>query len=357
MAAMIPNEAYDDLFINRAEDLLLARNLTSALESFYVAEAKGADPDRCAAGRWMVYMLRGNFTAAWRESDAIRKRGGPDPHRFWNGEEISGRRVIVRCLRGFGDTVQFIRYAALLNDRAAKVIWEVAPAMKHLAPCFDAVEHVVTWEDECREGQDWDMQIEVLELPYIFRTTVVELPIASRYLVLPSRTVRQAGMEMGSRTVPRIGIVWSAGSWNAERSIPVALLCPLIETAGCEFWNLQGGSERHAGAEFDASLRLRDSGGCNDGLLSLAGVISQLNLVITVDTLAAHLAGSLGVSVWLLLQHAADWRWLEGRDDSPWYPSLRIFRQPAPGAWSDVIEAIEQKLQQWVRVKDRRRSA
>jgi hypothetical protein len=351
IAAMIPNEAHDHALLHRAELLLAARRLTLALESFCIAEAKGADPDRCAGGRWMVYMLRGNFTAAWEQSDVIRKRGGPDRHRFWNGEEISGRRVIVRCLHGFGDTVQFIRYAALLNDRAAKVIWEVSPAMKHLAPCFDAVEHVVTWEDECREGDDWDMQIEVMELPYICRTTVAELPIASRYLALPSRTVRQAAIEMGPRTIPRIGIVWSAGSWNAARSIPVALFRPLFETGECEFWNLQGGPDREVG------ITLRDSAGCNDGVVSLAGVISQLDLVITVDTLAAHLAGSLGVPVWLLLQYAADWRWMEGRNDSPWYPSLRIFRQPAPGAWEAVVGTVENKLKAWLRARDRRHSA
>jgi hypothetical protein len=104
-------------------------------------------------------------------------------------------------------------------------------------------------------------------------------------------------------------------------------------------------------------MPLRDSAGCNDGVVSLAGVISQLDLVITVDTLAAHLAGSLGVPVWLLLQYAADWRWMEGGNDSPWYPSLRIFRQPAPGAWPDVVEAVERKLQQRVRVSDRTRTA
>jgi hypothetical protein len=348
---MTPDEAHCDAFLRRAEILLAARELTRALECFYISEAKGADPDRCAAGRWMVYMLRGNFAAAWRESDAIRDRDGPDLHRFWNGEDICGRRVIVRCLHGFGDTVQFICYAALLNNRATKVTWEVSPAMKHLVPCFHAVEHVVTWEDECREGRDWDMQIEVLELPYIFRTTVAELPIASRYLAVPSRTIRQATMEMGARTVPRIGVVWSAGSWNAARSIPVALLRPLLETPGCEFWNLQGGPDREAG------IPLRDSVGCNDGVLPLAGLISQLDLVITVDTLAAHLAGSLGVPVWLMLQYAADWRWMEGRNDSPWYPSLRIFRQPAGGTWSIVVEALERKLQQWLLLKGRRRSA
>ncbi|MFL6305056.1 MAG: hypothetical protein ACJ72H_16110 [Candidatus Sulfotelmatobacter sp.] len=354
---MIPNKARSNASLSRAELLLAARKLPLALDSFYNAEAKGGDRDRYAAGRWMVHMLRGDFAAAWQESDVIRARGAPDQHRVWNGEAIEGRRVIVRCLHGFGDTVQFIRYAAQLNDRAAKVIWEVSPAMKHLVPYFHAVKHVVTWYETCQEGRDWDMEIEVMELPYIFRTKVAELPITSNYLSLPGSTVRQVARELGPRTGPRIGVVWGAGSWNAARSIPVALLRPLFEITGCEFWNLQGGALRQAGAELENVVPLRESAACHEGVLNLAAVISQLDLVITVDTLAAHLAGSLGVPACVMLQHAADWRWMEGRNDSPWYPSLRIFRQPRPGDWADVVRRVGAKLQQWLYADDRKQSA
>ena len=354
---MSRDEARSDALIRKADELLAARKLLSALECFDGAQASGINPDRCAAGRWMIHMLRGNFVAAWQESDAIRRRGAPDPNRFWNGKDIRGRRVIIRCLHGLGDTVQFIRYACELNNRAAKVIWEVSPAMQHLARCFHAVEHVVTWEDECADGRDWDMQLEVMELPYMFRTTVADLPVAARYLTLPQKTIRQAARQMGPRMVPHIGVVWGAGSWNATRSIAIALLRPLFETEGCEFWNLQGGSIRQAYSELGAGGALRDAAACNDGVLHLAGVISQLDLVITVDTLAAHLAGSLGLPVWLMLQHATDWRWMEGRNDSPWYPSLRIFRQPEPGVWTDVILAVKDKLREWLHAYDTRRSA
>jgi hypothetical protein len=354
---MIPDRPHADALLSRAELLLASRKLSLALESFDSAEAEGSDAYRCAAGRWMVHMLKGDFAPAWEESDAIRAGGVPDPHRFWNGEATWGRRVIVRCLHGFGDTVQFIRYAAPLNERAAKVIWEVSPAMKHLLPYFHAVEHVITWDDTCQQGLDWDMQIEVMELPYIFRTTVVELPIAETYLALPSSPVRQVAREMGARTVPRIGIVWAAGSWNSARSIAPELLRPIFETTGCEFWNLQGGALRRAEVELETGVALRESAACHDGVLRLAAVMSQLDLVITVDTLAAHLAGSLGIPVWLMLQYAADWRWMEGRNDSPWYPSLRIFRQPRPGAWEDVVRSVKGKLQQWLHAQDRKQSA
>ncbi len=326
-----------------AEELLAHRALRRAMECFNRAEARGADADRCSAGRWMVSTLRGDFASAWRENDRVRERGAPDGNRFWQGDDIAHKRVIVRCLHGFGDTVQFIRYAVLLNSRAAKVIWEVPPAMKALASCFRGVDHVLPWREEDGACSDWEVQVEVTELPYVFRSSVADLPIARRYIDLPTATVRRAAREMGRKTAPRVGLVWGAGSWNTARSMPPVLMRLLLACEGCEFWNLQGGPSRQIGG----GERLRDSPGCVGGLLPLAGAISQLDLVITVDTLAAHLAGSLEIPTWLMLQYAADWRWMDGRDDSPWYPSMRIFRQPAPNRWTDVVGAVRAELWLW----------
>lgn len=340
---MTPHEAEAAQLFTEAEELLAHRALRPAIECFNRAEARGADADRCSAGRWMVSTLRGDFASAWRENDRVRERGAPDANRYWQGDDIAHKRVIVRCLHGFGDTVQFIRYAVLLNSRAAKVIWEVPPAMEALASCFRGVDHVQPWREEYRACPDWDVQVEVTELPYLFRTTVADLPIASRYIDLPAATIRRAAREMGRKTAPRVGLVWSAGSWNTARSMPSELVRLLLRCEDCEFWNLQGGPSRQIGGD----EQLRDSPGCDDGLLPLAGVISQLDLVITVDTLAAHLAGSLGIPTWLKLQYAADWRWMDGCDDSPWYPSMRIFRQPAPNRWIDVVEAVRAELWCW----------
>ncbi len=341
----------EDALLSAAESLLELRQLDGVLDLLSRAQGRGADPDRCAASRWMAAMLQGDFELAWRESDAIRRRGAPDEHRMWQGENITGRRVIVRCLHGFGDTVQFLRYACLLNRRAAKVIWEMSPAMIDIARCFHGVEHVLAWGAECVAGRDWDVQIEVMELPYIFRTTVADLPIASSYLRLPDAIIGRVAKEMGPGERPRVGVVWGAGTWNESRSIPFRLLHPLLEIGECEFWNLQGGPCR---AEPEGAALLRDTAACNDGILCLAGVISQIDLVLTVDTLAAHLAGALGVPAWLMLQHAADWRWMATRTESPWYPSLRILRQPSPGAWDHVVHAAVERLHIWLQQEQRR---
>jgi hypothetical protein len=333
-----------------AEQLLNQRHLPAALACFDLAQRKGAEPDRCAAGRWMIWMLQGKFEEAWRESDAILRRGAPTPHRFWNGESIRGKRVIVRCLHGFGDAVQFLRYMPALQSVASNVILEVPPRMLSLARCIRGVDQVITWGEAAPpQPPAWDVQIEVTELPYFFRTRQRDLPVATRYLRLPQQAQRSAAAAIRGPESIHAGVVWSSGEWNLTRSIPLADLRPLFEDPAVTFWNLQGGEVRNQWRELGSALNLRDTPAlCADaGLVPLAAIISRLDLVITVDTLAAHLAGALGRPTWLLLQHAADWRWMHARDDSPWYPSLRIFRQPRQGDWASVVTQLREALTEW----------
>lgn len=327
--------------LDQAERRLQRRKLGEALQAFDEAEAAGADRDRCAGGGWLVRMLSGDFGGAWRESDAIRARGGEDAHRFWNGEDLRGKRVILRCLHGFGDAVQMLRYAPRLKAMCARLIVEVSPRFAELARCFTGVDEVVTWEQDAPE---WDAQVEVMELPYLFRTEIAELPLAERYLEVPGTVRAQVSDAMGERQRPRIGIVWAAGEWNPARNLPFHLMKRLV--GGCEFWSLQGGVEQARWSEL-RSEGLRDAAECGEGLLTLAAVIAELDLVITVDTLAAHLAGALGTPAWVMLQYAADWRWMTGREDSPWYPSLRLFRQSSAGDWEGVVETVRGCLEAW----------
>lgn len=339
-----------DALLGYAEDLLDARRLIAALAQFNAAQTAGASPDCCAAGRWMAWMLLGNFEEAWRESDAIRRRGAPDPHRFWNGEDIRCRDVVLRCLHGFGDAVQMLRFCPQIADRCSSLTVEVPPRLLELAPCFEGVERVITWGALApEEPARWDVQLEIMELPYFFRTTRHQLPIATKYLHVPTLVERRVSGVMGSRRAPRVGIVWAAGDWNPARSLPLFQMQPLLETAGCEFWNLQGGLEhRTEWEELQGRKGHRDAAECGDGILTLAAVIEQLDLVITVDTLAAHLAGALGKPAWVLLEHVADWRWMEGHPDSPWYPSLKLYRQNTPENWPSIIEHVRVDLSRWL---------
>lgn len=296
----------------------------------------------------MAHALHGDLPAAWEESAAIRSRGLDEGTCFWKGEKLAGKRVIVRCLHGFGDAVQFFRYAPQLNALAARVVWEVPPALQELARCFRGADNVISWESRHSFARSWDVQVEAMELPCIFETRIDDLPLAAKYLRLPGRTVATVSRRMGTKTSPRVGIVWAAGGWNPSRSIPPHFLRRLLNVTGCELWNLQGGTVRQAWRGIPNCPTLRDAAACGEGILPLAAVISHLDLVIAVDTLAAHLAGALGVPAWLMLQYAADWRWMTERSDSPWYPSLRLFRQPSPDDWASVLRDIEAKLQRWL---------
>lgn len=334
------------LLLARAEELLAGRKLSPALHAFQCAQAHGADAARCAAGRWMVHALRGDYSAAGCESAAISASGLDDENCLWRGEEIAGKRLIVRCLHGSGDAVHFLRYAPQLKARAARVVWQVAPELLRIARCFRGVDQVVSWESRQPCARSWDVQAEIMELPRIFETSSADLPIATNYLRLPTSVTSPVASRMGRKKLPRVGVVWAAGEWNPSRSIPFRLFRRVLRTTGCEIWNLQGGTARRETGGFASGLLMRDADECGSGILPLAAVIQQLDLVITVDTLAAHLAGALGVPAWVLLQYAADWRWMTERNDSPWYPSLRLFRQPVQGEWCSVLREVETSLQE-----------
>ena len=323
--------------LDHAHELLVLRDLPAANNAFHRAEALGAPCDPCSGGRWSTAMLAGNFEAAWHECDTLRQRNAPDPHRLWTGEAVAGKHIVVRALHGFGDAVQMLRYAPLLQQMAASVIYELPPRLIDIAPYFTGVTNIITWGEQApTKPPSWDLQIEIMELPYLFRSAANDLPSATRYINLPLDCLDQAADVMRESGEPRIGLVWAAGEWNPGRSIPLELFRPLLNDSRYSLWNLQGGPANEASNTPMHNANVL----CGDGILPLAHTIARLDLVITVDTLAAHLAGALGKPVWLLIQHAADWRWMTDRMDSPWYPSMRLFRQPTPGDWSSVVTNV-----------------
>jgi hypothetical protein len=335
-----------DAWLMHAEKLLQRRHIAFAAAAFDHAELLGADPDQCSAGRWLLAMLSGKFESAWREGDAIRRRGTPDANRFWQGEDISGKRVIVRCLHGLGDAIQFLRYAPLLRNRTGRLIVQVPPRFVELAVYLDGVDEVITWGGGGGGPEpDWDVQIEVIELPYLFRTVQDDLPVATNYLKLPREVLDNAYAKPDLPGNFQVGLVWAGGEWNTSRSVPLELMTPLLQTGGCEFWNLQGMPARADWVRFSDFDGCHSAEHCADSVLGLAGLIAQLDLVITTDTLAAHLAGALGTPAWVMLEYAADWRWMHGREDCPWYPSVRLFRQKARGNWHSVVQQLRANLE------------
>ena len=322
-------------WLTQAENELRALRVREALTQFDRAEAAQSDPDVCAAGRWRCHMLLGNFENAWQESDLIDARAKPDPNRFWDGRPLEGNRVLIRCLHGLGDTIQFIRYAPLIRKIARSLIIEAQPKLKVLLKQSNLADEVITWSDP---DPEWDQQVEIVELPRIFRTTLQTIPHAVPYLYAPA----EPSLATNHSDSLRVGIAWSSSTFNPARSIPIQQLAPMFSIPGFSFFGLQAGPEhaelqpwsRHITDLHDRVATIHDT----------ASVLKSLDLVISVDTMTAHLAGALAVPVWTLLPYECDWRWMLHRDDSPWYPTMRLFRQSEPGNWSAVIERVMQAL-------------
>jgi hypothetical protein len=288
--------------------------------------------------RWMWHMRRGEFAAAWRISDLVlRQTGGIDhtalPRHLqpvWNGTSPWNRRVLVRCYHGLGDTLQFIRYAPFLKSKAAEVIVWAQPSLLSLLQRVPGIDRLLPLHDgapECR----YDVDVEIMELPFLFRTTLESLPATVPYIEVEPARISDSRF--------KVGLVWRAGDWDAKRNVPFLLMKRLAEVDGASFYILQQDTER---------------GECRDGFrrilqpfgdaMATARIIRALDLVITVDSMPAHLAGALAVPTWTLLQRDADWRWMDGRADSPWYPTMRLFRQRKAGAWQPLIEHVIDEL-------------
>lgn len=254
----------------------------------------------------------------------------------WDGSKPAGRTILVYAEQGLGDTIQFCRYAPLLARAGAKV---VLACPEKLVPLLSTLDGPVEVVSSLEAAGFYDCQTPLMSLPHLMGTTLKSIPVSVPYLSVPPNTPSPLpASQQGSR----IGLVWGGNPDNPNarhRSVPLDALRPLFDLDGIEWISLQDGSPRKQILE--TGLRLRDLA---PEMSATAAAMAELDLVITVDTSIAHLAGALGRPFWLLLSYAPDWRWLLDRDDSPWYPTARLFRQPAPGDWGSVVSKVRDAL-------------
>jgi hypothetical protein len=287
--------------------------------------------------QWMRRIRRGEFAAAWELGDRMieSRRGArcydrPRHEQFvWDGAPIENRRVLIRCYHGLGDTLQAARFFPRVAATARScTVWvqpqlipllRLQPDMPDLAPLHDGSPDV-----------DFDVDIESMELAHLFRVMPEEVGASVPYLRVEPRAT---DVPHGNR---RVGLVWRAGGWDGSRSIPFELLEPLFEVEGVTFVSLQNEPRI-------TEPRMVFPSGCDDPV-ETARLMSGLDLVISVDTMTAHLAGALGLRAWILLPRDCDWRWMDDRDDSPWYPAARLWRQPDSRRWEPVVTAVATAL-------------
>ena len=309
------------------------------------------DPDLA----WVLavsHLLQGDLARGWQAHEArwqakgfLAAAGRPATTQpQWTGEQpLAGRTILLYAEQGLGDTIQFLRYVPLVAQRAGTVLLHIQPAVVPVLGPLPANCRVLQ-AGEALPGHD--LQCPLLSLPHAFRTTLADVPAAVPYLHADPARVEAWRDRLPAGDKPRVGIVWSGNPGHGNdrhRSIALSTF-RAIDPGQVQFVALQPQvRERDQAALaqwsglFDAGPQLRDFG-------DTAALLEALDLVVTVDTSVAHIAGALGRPVWILLPHVPDWRWMLERDDSRWYPTARLFRQPAVGDWASVVAQVRSEL-------------
>lgn len=317
-------------------------------------QALARDPEHAKARFNLAYVLlrQGRFEEGWpsleaRDWYAALQAQLNCPR--WLGEPLQGQSLMIGPEAGYGDMIQFARYAPLLKARgAARITLLCPPALKPLLLTLQGVDAVLAW-DEAMPAEGWDCWTPLLSIPLYCGTRLENIPADLPYLqALPERRARwQARLPAEGL---RVGLVWKGNPRfenDADRSLPsLDVLQPLGEIAGVHFISLQKGEGEDQARHPPAGLTLLHLGSEIEDFADTAAIVAGLDLVICVDTALAHLAGALGRPCWVLLPHyKTDWRWLEGRSDTPWYPGLlRLFRQGPGQDWASVVAEVQGAL-------------
>ena len=319
--------------------LVLAERGECAEAETWYRRAIELDPKLALAHVSLAMMLlkRGELADGWGEQEwRWQWPEFPSPQRCfpqppWRGEPIAGATVLLHAEQGFGDAIQFVRYVPMVVALGAQVFLEAPTELARLFACIKGVAQVIS-RGEPLPVHDWHCPL--MSLPLAFDTTLATIPAQVPYLQA-NAPAPWAGAPAGHL---RVGLAWAGNaksSVDPRRSVTLAALAPLWSVPGVGLYSLQLGS-----GESDFVGRLPDTADFAD----TAAVMETLDLVISVDTAVAHLAGALGKPVWILLPKVAEWRWLEDQDDSPWYPTARLFRQQSDGDWQELVERVRAAL-------------
>jgi tetratricopeptide (TPR) repeat protein len=350
-AALATTPGHPQILTNRGHALRRLDRPIEALADFTAALVAAPEFPEAHFEAAMAHLTLGDFEAGWKEYEWRWKTGvfarqrRPYQTPLWLGEEsLSGKTILLHFEQGLGDTIQFIRYVPLLVRQGAKVICEVQPELQPLLSQLEGVTIIASGAPL----PAFDLHCPLLSLPFAFKTQPGTIPSAVSYLAASAERMDYWRDRLPPER-PRAGFVWSGSpshNNDSNRSIPLARFAALFENPPVRCFSLQN-DLRVADSEVLTRLpNLVHLGGGLRDFADTAAIISLLDVVITVDTAVAHLAGALGKPVTILLPHAADFRWMRDRDDTPWYPTAKLLRQPAFGDWDSVIIRARDALEQ-----------
>lgn len=337
---------------------LMRRGDTAAMIRHY-ERAVELDPNS-AGGHYnlaLAYLREGRYREGWLEHEwrwdfrelRLRRRRFAAPQ--WKGEALQGQTILLHAEQGLGDTLQFARYAPLVAERGGRVVLEVQRPLKRLMENLPCVADVVARGEPLPEFA-WHCPL--MSLPLVFATSTVTIPSQIPYVHADQSEVEAARRKWKGEGW-RVGIAWAGNPQQRsddQRSMPLRSLLPLAEIPGVSWFSLQKGPAAQQMRGLPAQFSLVDaSSACRD-LAETAALTATLDLVISVDTSIAHLAGAMGAPLWVVLPHLADWRWMEEREDSQWYPTARLFRQESSGDWRAPVARMKQELWKLVTLRN-----
>jgi Tfp pilus assembly protein PilF len=341
----LKSDAHDAQF-NIGNVFRLQGKLTEARESYLRALAIQPGNVDSLWNLSLLDLLEGDYASGWPRYETRHGRPTPNLRGFsepqWKGEPLNGARILLHAEQGLGDTLQFLRYVPMVAAAGGQVLLDVPETLRRLAAEVSGVSSVTATGDPI---PTFEWHCPMMSLPLAFQTKVDSIPADVPYLRVPVAAQKSAEKLAWPDRGLRVGLIWGATRRpfeDSDRSIPLLALESIFTLKGAHFYSLQVGPaapqlESLQTPVTDLRDRIRD-------FADTAALVSHLDLVITVDTSVEHVAGALAKPTWILLPFASDWRWLTDREDSPWYPTARLFRQPRPGDWQSVIERVRGEL-------------
>lgn len=337
--------------LNRGYALRALARHAEALDAFHRARTLNPTRDTTRSDASFNAALGelqlGHFATGWPLYEArwnnvqLKKHDPGFSEPRWQGEDIHDKTILVYAEQGMGDVIQFSRYCPMVAARAGKVLFLVHPSLNSLMTTLPG-----TYEIVSQQPPPFDVQVPLMSLPLIFGTTATTIPAEVPYLSANAERAAAWDQRLGEKTRPRIGLVWSGNPshlQDSHRSIAIAAIARLLDLP-FDFHALQKvirTADRIALRDFPQLTLHEDA---LEDFADTAALASQMDLVISVDTAVAHMAGAIGKPLWLLIPYSADWRWLTGRNDSPWYPTAKLFRQPVLGDWQTPLDIVRAEL-------------